>query len=112
MDASISCCGGAREKGDGVVEEGEGKGKGEGGEGKVRGHMSCSSGGGGMVVGRSVQAQSQLVGDVVGDAGARASHSDSAWRDMAFRRRLRMRDAASADEGKVVSASVEDEEDE
>lgn len=107
----MSCCGGVGEKGDGVVEEEEGKGKGEGGEGKVRGQMSCSSGGG-IVVGWSVQVQPQLVGDVVGGAGARASHSDSAWRDMAFRRCLRMRDAASADEGKVVSASVEDEEDE
>jgi hypothetical protein len=112
MDASISCCGGAREKGDGVVVVEEGKGKGEGDEGKARGQMSCSSGGGGMVVGWSVQVQPQLVGDVVGGAGARASHSDSAWRDMAFRRCLRMRDAASAGEGKVVSASVEDEEDE
>ena len=61
-----------------------------------------------MVVGLEVQVQPVWNGDgaVVGGG---ASHSDSTWRDMALRRCLRMRAAARADEGKLVSVSVEEE---
>ncbi len=48
-------------------------------------------------------------GDCVVGGGSGASHSDSAWRDMASRRCLRMRAAAArADEGKVVVLGVEE----
>lgn len=62
-----------------------------------------------MVVGLSVQVQPVGNGDGAVVVGG-ASHSDSAWRDMALRRCLRMRAAARADEGKLVSVSVEEEE--
>ena len=94
-DASTS--GGAR----------EGKGEVKGGEGEARGQMS-SSGGGRMVVGLEVQVQPVWNGDSA-VVGGGASHSDSTWRDMALRRCLRMRAAARADEGKLVSVSVEEE---
>ena len=95
--------------------------KGEGKEVGARGHMSSSGGGVTMVVGGqmlSVQDQDQdgvwAVVVAVGGGAAEASHSDSAWRDMALRRCLRMRAAAAsrADEGKEVFVSEDEEEEE
>jgi len=72
--------------------------------------MSSSPGGGetGVVVGgRPVQDQ-----PVENGAGVGATHSESAWRNSASRRCLRMRAAAKADEGKVVVVGDEEDEEE
>jgi hypothetical protein len=83
-----------------------GKAKEEDGR-EAKGQMSSSPGGGGetgvIVGGTGWPVQDQPVENgVCDDGGAWASHSDSAWRDIASRRCLRMRAAAKADEGKVV----------
>ena len=91
-------------------ERGEGDGR------EAKGQMSSLPGGGtGVVVvsGTGWPVQDQPVENGV-DVGGGASHSDSAWSDIASRRCLRMRPAASAsaDEGKVVVSGEEEEDSE
>ena len=105
-----SVCGNAKEK----DEEGVGE--------DARGQISTSPRGAigwGVVVGGGMGlVQDQLVENgvcvvvVVVVVGVGVSHSDSAWWAIAFRRCLRMRDAARADEGKVVVSGEDSEEDE
>ena len=105
----VSRCGKAKgdDDDDDDGEEGDGR--------EARGHTSSSPGGVTVVVGGTGwSVQDQLVENSVWDdgGGAGASHSDSAWRDIASRRCLRMRAAAkAADEGKVAVLG-EDEDDE
>lgn len=104
--SDVSTCGKAKGEEEDDGEEGDGR--------EARGHMSSSPGGVVVVGGTGWSVQDQLVENGVCDDGggsAWASHSDSAWRDIASRRCLRMRAAARADEGKVgVSGEDEDEE--
>ena len=103
----VSTCGKAREEKDGG-EEGDGR--------EARGHMSSSPGGGVTVVvgGTGWSVQDQLVENSVCDdgGGTWASHSDSACRDIASLRCLRMRAAARADEGKAAVLGEEEDEEE
>jgi len=102
----VSTCGKANAKDEEEEDE-----RGDGWE--ARGQMSSSPGGGGtlgvVVGGTGWSDQNQPVENGV-DAGA--SHSDSAWRDIASRRCLRMRAAARTDEGKVVVFGEEEEDSE
>ena len=96
----------------GKVKEGDEEGIGR----EASGQMSWSPPGGGGTSGVAVGGgtglsdQDQLVENGVCDGWA--SHSDSAWRDIASRRYLRMRAAAKADEGKVVVSGEEEEDEE